>query len=130
MPRRRKVTLLLLVIFALLITGFLYLTTRFYLPPSPSKSYFSSAQSRLPQLHWLFGQFQPVFLYPFARGDSGFLKVHASAGSREHATILSASHLPTWHTFIRLCRLLRGLCSGNIPDVLLNGYCGKHAQYV
>ena len=75
MPKRGKVLGVLALLLALFTAGSLYLAVRFYLPVSPPQPYFPAVSNRLPQLHWLFGQFQPVFLYPFARGDSGFLRV-------------------------------------------------------
>ena len=48
--------------------------------------------SRIPQVNWLLGRFQPVFLYPFTRGGSGFLRV--------------AYRDPAWH--IRLMNIYVG----------------------
>ena len=70
MVRRGKIIALLTgVVLLFLITGCLYLVTQVHLPVSPSQPYFPAVSNRLPQLHWLFGQFQPVFLYPFAGAD-------------------------------------------------------------
>jgi hypothetical protein len=51
------------------------LLVRFCLPLAPARPYFPDSYTRLPQVHWLFARFQPVFLFPFARGDAGFFKV-------------------------------------------------------
>ena len=69
MSRRAKSAAVLVVILVILSAGCLYLVSSLYLPTTPSSPYFSSIYRRLPQLHWLFGQFQPVFLYPFASAN-------------------------------------------------------------
>ena len=75
MTDRRKWGLFLLLVLFAVIAASAVLAARLYLPAHPARPYFPVAQTRLPQLHWLFGRFQPVFLYPFTRGDSGFLRV-------------------------------------------------------
>jgi hypothetical protein len=75
MTSRKKWGLFLLLVLFAVITTSAVLSVRLFLPIQPTQPYFPVAQTRLPQSHWLFGRFQPVFFYPFSRGDSVFLKV-------------------------------------------------------
>ena len=71
----KKWGLFFLSVFLIAVTASVLLGVRLLVPLRPASPYFPDTQTRLPQLHWLFGRFQPVFLYPFSRGDSGFLRV-------------------------------------------------------
>lgn len=88
MAVRKKTVLLIVLFLGAFFCLCAYLAVRLFLPADPRLPYFPASVSRIPQVNWLLGRFQPVFLYPFSRGGSGFLRV-AYRDSARHIRLMN-----------------------------------------
>ena len=73
--KEKKTIPFLLALFVIVLGVLVWLITIWVIPKKPVEPYFPDDLGRISEIHWIIGQFQPVYLFAFEKRGDLFLKV-------------------------------------------------------